>query len=206
MRDVINLFSVHQKQRAQLLWNLQADPTQIRVGGWLAPQPADLSFLASLRRTLNAHHDPLLISAGPNRCVRESIMERPKNCFRFVDFQLIDREPKGGHSAFLEATIHQREKFLGIKIDRTRHFWRRRFSRNDIVLSLARLEEEPGILDERVHARIAEGIGIIDTRIRISEPEYFFRNVHDIHYLDVSPMKKRVRRGATPVANKQHVF
>src|SRR5437899_8364243 len=96
---------------------------------------------------------------GPNRRVRESMMECTKNCFRFLDFQLIDGQPKGGDSAFLQPTVHEREKLPGIEINRACYFGRGRFSRNDVVLSRAGLEEEATILHNSVHARIPQWIG-----------------------------------------------
>jgi len=44
MRDAINLFSRPSKTERPIAVESPSDPTQIRVGGWLAPQPADLFF------------------------------------------------------------------------------------------------------------------------------------------------------------------
>src|SRR6516164_6383004 len=133
-------------------------------------------------------------------------MECTKNCFRFLDFQLIDGQPKGGDSTFLQPTVHEREKLLRIEINRTRYFGRGRFSRNDVVLSRTGLEEEATILHNWVHARIPQRIGVIDAGIKISESEDLFRDVHRIHPLDVWSVEKRVGRDTAAVAEKQHVF
>src|SRR6266513_73812 len=117
-------------------------------------------------------------------------MECTKNCFRFLHFQLIDRQPKGGDSAFLQPTVHEREKLPRIEINRACYFWRGRFSGNDVVLSRAGLEEEATILNNSVHERIPQWIGVIDAEIENSHCEHLLGSVHHIHPFNVRPMKK----------------
>ena len=133
-------------------------------------------------------------------------MKRAKNCFRFVDFQQVDGKPKGGDTAFLQPTVHQGKELLSVEVDRARYLWRGRFSRNNIVLPRASLEEEPPVLNKGGHARIAQRIGVIGTRIQGSEIEYLLRNIHDVDALEPRLVNESVCRDTAAIADKQHVF
>ena len=133
-------------------------------------------------------------------------MKRAQNRLRFLHLQLIDRQPETGDPALFQPTLHQRKKLFGVKIDGTRHFRRRRFSGNYIVLLRAGLKEEAPVLDYGADTGVAQRIRVIDVGIEIGETEDFFRNVHDVHALDVRPVEQRICGDAAPVTDKQYIF
>src|SRR5438034_9607217 len=98
-------------------------------------------------------------------------MKCAKNCFRFLDFQLINRQPKARDSAFLQPAVHEREKLFRIEINRARYLRRRRLTRDNVVLSRTRLKKKATILHNCAHARITQRIGVIDARIESSQSE-----------------------------------
>ena len=66
MGDPIDLFAIHEEKGAQLLWDLDADSTQICASGRLPPQSPNFLFTDAASRSLDTHHDPVLIGS-PNR-------------------------------------------------------------------------------------------------------------------------------------------
>src|SRR5438552_10445849 len=113
----------------------------------------NIIFFYPATRPLNAHHYPLFIGAGPNRCISKCVMKSAENCFCFIHLQLIERKPERRNSAFLEPALHKREELLSVQINGARYFRRRRFSRNDVIFPRAGLQEEATVLNKRGYAR-----------------------------------------------------
>src|SRR5207302_10955575 len=115
-------------------------------------------------------------------------------------------KPERGDPPLREAPLYQRKKFHDVDIDRTSHLWRWRLARNNFVLSRAGLQEKPPVLNDRVHAWIAQRTGVINRRIEVGKREHLLRYVNNIHPLDVKAVKQRVRSNAAAITDKQHVF
>ena len=133
-------------------------------------------------------------------------MKRAEDCFCFLYFELVNREPKGGDAAILQPALHQGKKLLCIEIDRTGHFWRGRLSRYNIILSRAGLEEEAPILNKGGDAGIVQRIGMVGPGIKASQIEYLPRDIDDIHPLEVGLSNEGICSRTTAVADEQHVF
>src|SRR4030081_2607632 len=106
-----------------------SDARQVCGCNWIVPQAANLFFFHLASWSLDSHHDPFVVGIGPDRGVGKNVVEGSQNCFGLVYFQLINRKPKGSDSTLLQAPIHEREKLLGVKINRSRHLGRWWFSR-----------------------------------------------------------------------------
>ena len=205
MRDPINVITVHQKQRGQLLGHLDSNPPQICTRRRIIPKLPKLSFTDSAPPPIDAHHNPVLIGAAPDQCIWKRVVKRAQDRFCFLYLQLIDRKPKARDSAFLQPASHQRKKLLGIKIHCPGDFRRWRFARDDVVLLRAGLQKKSPILEDRVHPGVAQRIRVINSRIEIGESEHFLRDVHHIDPLHAGFASKRIRRDAAPVTKKQHI-
>src|SRR5438552_1631612 len=133
-------------------------------------------------------------------------MKRAEDCFCFLYFELVNREPKGGDAAILQPALHQGKKFLCVEIDRTGHFRRGRLSRYNIILSRAGLEEEAPILNKGGDAGIVQRIGLVGPGIKASQMEYLPGNIDDIQALEMGFSSEGVCRHTTAVADEQHIL
>src|SRR2546430_17280919 len=79
--DAVDLFAVHQKQRAELLGNLNSNSPQVRAAGWVTAQVPKFFGFYFAPRTFDTHHDQLLICTGPDVRVGEGVVKRTTNSF-----------------------------------------------------------------------------------------------------------------------------
>src|SRR5207237_5434581 len=138
------------------LRDFNSNPGQIIARASEPPKFSDLLIVDLLRRAFDSHHDPFLVGTGPDDGVWKRVVKCDQNRFRFVDVELINRQPECRDATVSESIAHQREKLFGIKIYRPEHFWRRRFAGYDVVALRTGLQKEPAVLNNRSNARITQ--------------------------------------------------